>query len=75
MQDMSFLYEERTIDSPSVSAVWRTEDTSDGMYLAAADGACDSLPSKGVATQLPMLYLNTSKLSECRFLSLLKSVT
>lgn len=38
---MSFLYEKRTIDSPFVSAVWRTEDTSDGMYLAAADGAWD----------------------------------
>lgn len=38
---MSFVYEERLSDSPFVEAVWRTEDTADGLYLAAADGAWD----------------------------------
>lgn len=38
---MSFTYEERQSASPFVEAVWRTEDTADGLYLAAADGAWD----------------------------------
>ncbi len=42
-QTMSFLYQKRTLDSPFVGVVWRTEDTSDGVYLAAADGAWDLL--------------------------------
>lgn len=38
---MGFTYEEKPSASPFVEAVWRTEDTADGMYLAAADGAWD----------------------------------
>jgi AraC-like DNA-binding protein len=38
---MRFVYEERPSESPFVEAIWRTEDTSDGTYLAAADGAWD----------------------------------
>lgn len=40
---MKFVYEERPSASPFVEAVWRTEDSADGMYLAAADGAWDLL--------------------------------
>jgi hypothetical protein len=40
---MSFRYEERCSDSPYVEAIWRTEDTSTGTYLAAADGAWDMI--------------------------------
>lgn len=40
---MSFVYEERPSTSPLVEAVWRTEDTSTGTYLAAADGAWDMI--------------------------------
>lgn len=38
---MAFTYEERSSDSPFVQAIWRTEDTADGTYLASADGAWD----------------------------------
>lgn len=38
---MNFVYEERSSDLPFVETIWRTEDTADGMYLAAADGAWD----------------------------------
>ncbi len=40
---MSFIYEERPSTSPLAEAVWRTEDTSTGTYLAAADGAWDMI--------------------------------
>jgi len=38
---MSFLYEEKASASPFVDVVWRTFDTSDGTYLAAADACWD----------------------------------
>ena len=38
---MSFLYEEKASSSPFVDVVWRTVDTADGTYLAAADACWD----------------------------------
>lgn len=38
---MSFTYEQRPSPSPLVEAVWRTQDETDGTYLAAADGSWD----------------------------------
>ena len=38
---MSFTYEEKTSHSPYVEVVWRTEDKTDGVYLAPADGCWD----------------------------------
>ena len=40
---MVFVYEERPSESPYVEAIWRTTDTSNGLYLAAADGAWDMI--------------------------------
>jgi hypothetical protein len=40
---MSFLYEEKASASPYVDVVWRTVDTSDGTYLAAADACWDMI--------------------------------
>jgi Helix-turn-helix domain len=38
---MSFEYEEKPSRSPFVDIIWRTYDTSDGTYLAAADACWD----------------------------------
>lgn len=40
---MAFIYEERQSESPYAEAIWRTEDTTNGVYLAAADGAWDMI--------------------------------
>lgn len=40
---MVFVYEERQSESPYAEAIWRTEDTTNGVYLAAADGAWDMI--------------------------------
>jgi AraC-like DNA-binding protein len=40
---MSFLYEEKASRSAFVDVVWRTVDTSDGTYLAAADACWDMI--------------------------------
>ncbi|GGI47503.1 AraC-like DNA-binding protein [Agromyces flavus] len=40
---MSFLYEEKASRSALVDVVWRTVDTSDGTYLAAADACWDMI--------------------------------
>lgn len=40
---MSFLYEEKASACPYVDIVWRTVDTSDGTYLAAADACWDMI--------------------------------
>lgn len=40
---MSFRYAERTSSSPFVEVVWRTQDTSDGIYLASADARWDMI--------------------------------
>ena len=40
---MTFLYEERPSPSRFVDIVWRTHDTSDGEYLAAADACWDMI--------------------------------
>ncbi|MGH7158058.1 MAG: helix-turn-helix domain-containing protein [Candidatus Saccharimonadales bacterium] len=38
---MSFIYQEQPANSSFAEAIWKTEDTADGMYLAAADGSWD----------------------------------
>jgi AraC-like DNA-binding protein len=40
---MTFEYEERPSASPFVDIIWRTHDTSDGTYLAAADACWDMI--------------------------------
>jgi hypothetical protein len=40
---MSFDYEERPSSSRFVDIIWRTYDTSDGTYLAAADACWDMI--------------------------------
>jgi AraC-like DNA-binding protein len=40
---MAFVYETRSSNSQLVEAIWRTEDTANGMYLAAAGGAWDMI--------------------------------
>lgn len=40
---MSFLYEEKASACPYVDVIWRTVDTSDGTYLAAADACWDMI--------------------------------
>jgi AraC-like DNA-binding protein len=43
---MSFLYEEKASACPYVDVVWRTVDTSDGTYLAAADACWDMIVTR-----------------------------
>ncbi|HLO34044.1 MAG TPA: helix-turn-helix domain-containing protein [Anaerolineales bacterium] len=38
---MSFTYEEKPSSSPHVDIVWRTEDQTDGIYVASADACWD----------------------------------
>lgn len=38
---MSFTYEEKRSSSPYVDVVWRTEDQTDGVYVASADASWD----------------------------------
>ena len=38
---MSFTYEEKRSSSPYVDVVWRTEDQTDGVYVASADACWD----------------------------------
>ncbi len=40
---MSFSYQEKTSASDMVDVIWRTVDTTDGTYLAAADGCWDMI--------------------------------
>ena len=40
---MSFTYEEKQSSSPYVDAVWRTEDQTDGVYVASADACWDMI--------------------------------
>ena len=40
---MSFTYEEKRSSSPYVDAVWRTEDQTDGVYVASADACWDMI--------------------------------
>jgi len=40
---MSFTYEEKPSASPYVDIVWRTEDQTDGVYVAAADACWDMI--------------------------------
>ena len=40
---MSFTYEEKPATSKFVDVFWRTEDVSDGVYMAAADGSWDMI--------------------------------
>lgn len=40
---MSFTYEEKKPQSPLVDVMWRTADTTDGTYQAAADGCWDMI--------------------------------
>ena len=40
---MSFTYEEKRASSPYVDVVWRTEDQTDGVYVASADASWDMI--------------------------------
>jgi hypothetical protein len=40
---MSFNYEEKPAGSTKVDVIWRTEDLTDGVYMAAADGSWDMI--------------------------------
>ena len=40
---MSFTYEEKQSPSPYVDVVWRTEDQTDGVYVASADACWDMI--------------------------------
>ena len=40
---MSFTYEEKLSSSPHVDIVWRTEDQTDGVYVASADACWDMI--------------------------------
>jgi AraC-like DNA-binding protein len=40
---MSFTYEEKPSNSPYVDVVWRTEDLTDGVYVASADACWDMI--------------------------------
>lgn len=40
---MSFTYEEKLSSSPHVDVVWRTEDLTDGLYIASADACWDMI--------------------------------
>jgi helix-turn-helix protein/uncharacterized protein DUF6597 len=40
---MSFTYEEKPSSSPYVDVVWRTEDQTDGVYVASADACWDMI--------------------------------
>src|SRR5215208_4498526 len=40
---MSFTYEEKRSSSPHVDVVWRTEDQTDGVYVASADACWDMI--------------------------------
>jgi hypothetical protein len=52
---MSFLYEEKASACPYVDVVWRTVDTSDGTYLAAADACWDMIFTRTAATSRVLL--------------------
>jgi len=52
---MSFLYEEKASACPHVDVVWRTVDTSDGTYLAAADACWDMIFTTTAATSRVLL--------------------
>lgn len=52
---MSFLYEEKASACPYVDVVWRTVDTSDGTYLAAADACWDMIFTRTAATARVLL--------------------
>ena len=40
---MGFTYEEKRSSSPYVDVVWRTEDLTDGVYVASADASWDTI--------------------------------
>jgi hypothetical protein len=40
---MSFTYEEKVSSSPYVDIIWRTEDQTDGVYVASADACWDMI--------------------------------
>ncbi|SRR5258708_29856749 len=58
---MSFLYEERLSDSPSVQTIWHTWTECNGCYLASADGSWDLLISRQDATTTVLLCGPTTK--------------
>jgi hypothetical protein len=52
---MSFLYEEKASACPHVDVIWRTVDTSDGTYLAAADACWDMIFTRSATTSRVLL--------------------
>lgn len=58
---MSFLYEEKASASPFVDVVWHTLDTSDGMYLAAADACWDMIFTRTATSPRVLLSGPSSK--------------
>jgi Helix-turn-helix domain/Domain of unknown function (DUF6597) len=57
---MSFTYEEKRSSSPYVDVVWRTEDQTDGVYIASADACWDMIFIKSKAGQSKVLLSGPS---------------
>lgn len=64
---MSFAYEERTSYSPLVSAAWRSSDSADGTYLAAADGSWDMIFTQRDQKTTVLLSGPSSKATPVRY--------
>jgi AraC-like DNA-binding protein len=57
---MSFTYEEKRSSSPYVDVVWRTEDQTDGVYVASADACWDMVFIKSYEGQSKVLLSGPS---------------
>jgi AraC-like DNA-binding protein len=60
---MSFEYEEKPSRSRFVDIIWRTQDTSDGTYLAAADACWDMIFIRSVHGNRALLSGPSSKIT------------
>ena len=60
---MTFEYEERAVASRFVDIIWRTHDTSDGTYLAAADACWDMIFIRSVHGNRVLLSGPSSKIT------------
>jgi len=57
---MSFTYEEKSSASPYVDVVWRTEDQTDGVYIASADACWDMIFIRNKAGKTKVLLSGPS---------------
>jgi len=57
---MSFTYEEKPSASPYVDVVWRTEDQTDGVYIASADACWDMIFIRNKAGKTKVLLSGPS---------------